>query len=168
MIKGVDHLQNRVQAHLIYKIASKLTWIGIIAAKTEEEAIEIASKEFKVAPKPADCPADKVRQVVIADHNSASLSKGAAFGSPTCFQGHRRLPVANRSRPKRSGAVTNRPPSPLTMLLSRHTRRREFIAGSEARRLGSVVAHAQQPAERLRRIGVLTPLLERRMRASRS
>jgi hypothetical protein len=32
----------------IYKIASKLTWIGIIDAKTEE-AIEIASKEFKVA-----------------------------------------------------------------------------------------------------------------------
>ena len=50
----------------------------------------------------------------------------------------------------------NRPPSPLTMLLSRHTkmRRREFIAG-----LGSAVAlplaaRAQQP-ERMRRIGVL-------------
>jgi hypothetical protein len=25
-------------------------WLGVIAAKTEEEAIEIASKEFKVAP----------------------------------------------------------------------------------------------------------------------
>jgi hypothetical protein len=34
----------------IYKFASKLTWVGVIAAKTEEEAIEIASKEFKVAP----------------------------------------------------------------------------------------------------------------------
>jgi hypothetical protein len=41
----------------IYKFASKLTWIGIISAKTEEEAIEIASKEFKVA----DRQSDKVR-----------------------------------------------------------------------------------------------------------
>jgi hypothetical protein len=34
----------------IYKFASKLTWVGVIEAKTEEEAIEIASKEFKGAP----------------------------------------------------------------------------------------------------------------------
>jgi hypothetical protein len=34
----------------IYKFASKLTWVGIVEAKTEEEGIEIASKEFKVAP----------------------------------------------------------------------------------------------------------------------
>jgi hypothetical protein len=33
----------------IYKFASKLTWLGVIGAKTEGEAIEIASKEFKVA-----------------------------------------------------------------------------------------------------------------------
>lgn len=33
----------------IYKFASKLTWIGVIEAKTEKEAIEIAAKEFKVA-----------------------------------------------------------------------------------------------------------------------
>lgn len=33
----------------IYKFASKLSWIGIIEAKTEKEAIEIAAKEFKVA-----------------------------------------------------------------------------------------------------------------------
>jgi len=32
----------------IYKFASKLTWLGIIEAKTEKEAIEIAPKEFKV------------------------------------------------------------------------------------------------------------------------
>jgi putative tryptophan/tyrosine transport system substrate-binding protein len=49
----------------------------------------------------------------------------------------------------------NRPPSPLTMLFSRHTRRREFIAG-----LGSAVAlplaaRAQQP-DRMRRVGVLS------------
>jgi hypothetical protein len=33
----------------IYKFASELTWPGVVAAKTAEEAIEIASKEFKVA-----------------------------------------------------------------------------------------------------------------------
>jgi hypothetical protein len=33
----------------IYKFASKLTWMGVIDAKTEEEAIATASKEFKVA-----------------------------------------------------------------------------------------------------------------------
>jgi hypothetical protein len=44
----------------IYKFASKLTSVEIIEAKDEKEAIEIVSKEFKVAP-PADCPADQVR-----------------------------------------------------------------------------------------------------------
>jgi hypothetical protein len=34
----------------IYKRTSKLTWVGVIEAKTEKEAIEIASKEFKIAP----------------------------------------------------------------------------------------------------------------------
>jgi hypothetical protein len=34
----------------IYKFASKLTSVGIIEAKDGKEAIEIASKEFKVAP----------------------------------------------------------------------------------------------------------------------
>jgi hypothetical protein len=34
----------------IYKFAAKLTWLGLISAKTEEEAIELASKEFNVAP----------------------------------------------------------------------------------------------------------------------
>jgi hypothetical protein len=33
----------------IYKFASELTWLGIIEAETEKEAIEIAAKEFKVA-----------------------------------------------------------------------------------------------------------------------
>jgi hypothetical protein len=32
----------------IYKFASKLTWLGVIEAKTEKEAIEIAATEFKV------------------------------------------------------------------------------------------------------------------------
>jgi hypothetical protein len=33
----------------IYKLTSKLTWIGVIEAKSEKEAVEIAAKEFKVA-----------------------------------------------------------------------------------------------------------------------
>ena len=50
----------------------------------------------------------------------------------------------------------NRPPSPLTMLLSRHTRRREVIAGLGAVAIAPFAARAQQ-RERMRLIGVLLP-----------
>src|SRR4051812_12573580 len=47
-------------------------------------------------------------------------------GAPSSFAAlsPRRLRASSRD----GGAVVNRPPSPLTMLLSRHTRRREFVA----------------------------------------
>src|SRR5215204_859094 len=48
-------------------------------------------------------------------------------GAPSSFAAlsPRRLRASSRD----GGGVVNRPPSPLTMLLSRHTRRREVIAG---------------------------------------
>jgi hypothetical protein len=52
--------------------------------------------------------------------------------------------------------VVNRPPSPLNMLLSRHTRRREFITVLSGAAIWSLAVRAQQP-ERMRLIGILLP-----------
>ena len=51
------------------------------------------------------------------------------------------------------GGVVNRPPSPLTMLLSRHTRRRSFLAGAAT--LGAALPSLAQIGGAMRRIGVL-------------
>ena len=66
-------------------------------------------------------------------------------------RGPRRLRASSRD----GGAVVNRPPSPLTMLLSRHTRRREMLTlltGAAALRPSTA---RSQPTRRLPRVGFL-------------
>src|SRR6516162_9667054 len=78
-----------------------------------------------------------------------------ATGAPSSFAvcKPRRLRASGRD----GGGVVNRPPSPLTMLLSRHTRRREFITfvgGLAVTAPWPIVARAQQ-AGKIYRIGFL-------------
>jgi len=53
-------------------------------------------------------------------------------------------PKRGRASGRGGETVMTESPSPLTMLLSRHTRRREFIAGAGSAAAWTVVARAQQ------------------------
>src|ERR1700741_5127062 len=77
-----------------------------------------------------------------------------ATGAPSSFTvwDPKRLRASGRD----GGGVVNRPPSPLRMLLSRHTRRREFIALVGGAAAWPLVTGTQQ-GTMIPRIGVLAP-----------
>jgi hypothetical protein len=80
-----------------------------------------------------------------------------ATGAPSSFAAlsPRRLRASSRD----GGGVVNRPPSSPTMLFSRHTRRREVVAGlSAAGAAGALPGGVwAQPAENVHRLGALLP-----------
>src|SRR4051794_35213139 len=75
-----------------------------------------------------------------------------ATGAPSSFAAcsPRRLRASSRD----GGGVMNRPPSPLTMLLSRHTRRREFISFL-ASATAAAAGDARAQSSEMRRVGIL-------------
>src|SRR4051794_19414196 len=70
-------------------------------------------------------------------------------GAPSSFAAlsPRRLRASSRD----GGGVVNRPPSPLTMLLSRHTRRRDILGALGGGLAWPLASGAQQP----KRVGVV-------------